>query len=223
MTDNVSAEQREILEELFDAVLKGDEDRCAAAAEKSLEADIPPLTSIEQGLTPGIREVGDKFGRMEMFLPEMVLSANAMQKAVGVLEPHFGAGENEPKGKVIIGTVKGDIHDIGKNIARALLTVNGYDVIDLGRDVDLTDFIDVAEKEGADIIGMSGLLSTSLPLMRDTIKMMHDDEVREKYQVIIGGGPTSQDYADQIGADAYAGTAFDGVDICDRMMGVEAN
>ena len=99
MTDNVSAEQREILEELFDAVLKGDEDRCAAAAERSLEADIPPLTSIEQGLTPGIREVGDRFGRMEMFLPEMVLSANAMQKAVGVLEPHFAAGENEQRAR----------------------------------------------------------------------------------------------------------------------------
>ncbi len=214
--------EKALLSEMYDGVIAGDEDKCVAAAEASIEAGIAPLVSIEEGLTPGIREVGDRFGRMEMFLPEMVLSANAMQAAVGVLEPHFAEGDNAKKGKIIIGTVKGDIHDIGKNIARALLTVNGYDVIDLGRDVDLTDFIDVAEKEGVDIIGMSGLLSTSLPLMRDTIKMMHDDEVREKYQVIIGGGPTSQEYADQIGADAYAETAFDGVDICDRMMGVEA-
>lgn len=214
--------EKALLTEMYDGVIAGDDDRCVAAAQGAIEAGIPPLVSIEKGLTPGIREVGDRFGKMEMFLPEMVLSANAMQAAVGVLEPYFAEGDNAKKGKIIIGTVKGDIHDIGKNIARALLTVNGYDVIDLGRDVNLTDFIDVAEKEGADIIGMSGLLSTSLPLMRDTIKMMHDDEVREKYQVIIGGGPTSQDYADQIGADAYAETAFDGVDICDRMMGVEA-
>lgn len=220
---NRSDEHQALLTEMYESVIAGDEDRCAAAATASLEAGIRPLTSIEEGLTPGIREVGDRFSRMEMFLPEMVLAAEAMQAAVGVLEPHFAAGENESKGKVIIGTVKGDIHDIGKNIARALLTVNGYDVIDLGRDVDLTDFVDVAEKEGAAIIGMSGLLSTSLPLMRDTIQIMDDDEVRDKYQVIIGGGPTSQEYADQIGADGYADTAFDGVDLCDRLLGIEGN
>lgn len=211
-----------LLREMYDGVIDGDEDKCVAAAEAALEAGLRPLVCIEEGLTPGIREVGDRFGRMEMFLPEMVLSARAMQAAVGVLEPYFAEGENESKGKVIIGTVKGDIHDIGKNIARALLTVNGYDVIDLGRDVELTDFVDVAEKEGAAIIGMSGLLSTSLPLMRDAIELMHDDEVRDKYQVIIGGGPTSQDYADKIGADGYAETAFDGVDLCDRLLGFEA-
>lgn len=220
---NRSDEERTLLTDMFEGVIAGDEERCIAAAEAALEAGLPPVTAIEEGLTPGIREVGDRFGRMEMFLPEMVLSARAMQAAVGVLEPHFAEGENESKGKVIIGTVKGDIHDIGKNIARALLTVNGYDVIDLGRDVALTDFIDVAEKESAAIIGMSGLLSTSLPLMRDTIQMMHDDEVREKYQVIIGGGPTSQEYADRIGADGYAKTAFDGVDLCDRLLGIEAD
>ncbi|GMQ94880.1 MAG: corrinoid protein [Acidimicrobiia bacterium] len=220
---NHTDEERALFAEMFDAVMAGDEEKSVAAAEAALEAGVSPLTSIEEGLTPGIREVGDRFGRMEMFLPEMVLSARAMQAAVDVLEPYFADDESITKGKVIIGTVKGDIHDIGKNIARALLTVNGYEVIDLGRDVALTDFIDVAETEGADVIGMSGLLSTSLPLMRDTIKMMHDDEVRDKYHVIIGGGPTSQEYADEIGADGYAETAFDGVDLCDRLLGVESN
>ena len=220
MSNRTDAESA-VLKQMYDAVIAGDEEECVAGAEASLKVGLPPLVSIEEGLTPGIREVGDRFGRMEMFLPEMVLSAKAMQAAVGVLEPHFAEGENESKGRVIIGTVKGDIHDIGKNIARALLTVNGYDVIDLGRDVDLTDFVDVAEKEGAAIIGMSGLLSTSLPLMRDAIKLMHDDEVRDKYRVIIGGGPTSQEYADQIGADGYAETAFEGVYLCDRLLGIE--
>jgi len=222
MTDKVSERQQAILNELYDAVLRGDDEDCVATARRALEAGIPPLVAVTDGLTPGIREVGDRFGRMELFLPEMVLSARAMQDAVGVLEPHFAEGDTIQKGKVVIGTVKGDIHDIGKNIAKVLLTVNGYEVIDLGRDVSLTEFIDVAEKEGADIIGMSGLLSTSLPLMRDTIALMRDDGVREKYRVIIGGGPTSQDYADRIGADGYADTAFDGVDLCDRLLGVEA-
>jgi corrinoid protein of di/trimethylamine methyltransferase len=217
-----SLNHSEILRELHDSVVEGDDERCVAAAERSLEAGMLPLDAIEQGLTPGIREVGDRFGRMELFLPEMVLSARAMQGAIAVLEPHFAAGETTVKGKVVIGTVKGDIHDIGKNIAKVLLTVNGYEVIDLGRDVPLTDFIDISEKEEAQIIGMSGLLSTSLPLMRDTIQLMHDDEVRDKYKVIIGGGPTSQAYADRIGADGYADTAFEGVDLCDRLVGIEA-
>ena len=214
--------QRAILDELYEAVITGDRRGSVDAAERSLETQLPPIVSIEGGLTPGIREVGDRFGRMEMFLPEMVLSAEAMQGAIGVLEPHFGAGDSYQKGTVILGTVKGDIHDIGKNIVRALLTVNGYQVIDLGRDVALTDFVDRAEDEKADIVAMSGLLTTSLPLMRDTIRLMNDDGVREKYRVIIGGGPTSQEYADGIGADGYANTAFDGVELCDRLMGAKS-
>ncbi len=221
MSGEVSGKQREILRDLHESVLQGDDERCAAAAERSLGAGIPPLVSIEEGLALGIREVGDRFARMDMFLPEMVLSARAMQAAIAVLEPNFSKGDHFEKGKVVIGTVKGDIHDIGKNIAKVLLTVNGYTVIDIGRDIPLTQFIDVAEKEGADIIGMSGLLSTSLPLMRDTIQLMHDDGVREKYRVIIGGGPTSQRYADEIGADGYADTAFEGVNLCDWLLGVE--
>ena len=218
MTFEATNEQQAILDELYEAVIEGNTDRCVDAAERSLEADIPPLAAIEGGLTLGIREVGDRFGRMEMFLPEMVLSAEAMQGAVGVLEPHFASGESYDKGTVILGTVKGDIHDIGKNIVKALLTVNGYQVIDLGRDVPLTDFIDRAEDEDADIVAMSGLLTTSLPLMRDTIRLMEDDGVRDKYRVIIGGGPTSQEYADSIGADGYANTAFDGVELCDQLL-----
>ena len=222
MSNGATAEQAQLLADFREAVIAGDQDRCVDLAERSLELEIAPIVAIEEGLTPGIREVGDRFGRMEMFLPEMVLSAEAMQSAIGVLEPHFGADERVEKGKIIIGTVKGDIHDIGKNIAKALLTVNGYEVVDLGRDVALTDFVDTAEAQGADIIGMSGLLSTSLPLMRDTIRLMDDDEVRDKYKVIIGGGPTSQDYADSIGADGYADTAFEGVELCDRLLGISA-
>jgi 5-methyltetrahydrofolate--homocysteine methyltransferase len=213
-------EQKALLHNLYEAVLAGDEDRCRALAEQSLALGLPPLAAVEEGLTPAIREVGDRFGRMELFLPEMVLSAQAMQAAVAILEPHFSAGESVKKGRVIIGTVKGDIHDIGKNITKVLLKVNGYEVFDLGRDVPLTQFIDEAEKVGAQIIGMSGLLSTSLPLMRDTIRLMHDDDVRGKYKVIIGGGPTSKEFAAKIGADGYADTAYQAVLLCNELLGL---
>jgi trimethylamine corrinoid protein len=214
-------EQEAVLHELYASVLEGDDERCGLAAEKALQVGLAPLAAIEGGLTPAIREVGDRFGRLELFLPEMVLSAKAMQAAVAVLEPHFDSGGALKKGTVLIGTVKGDIHDIGKNITKALLKVNGYDVIDLGRDVALTTFVDEAERVGAKIIGMSGLLSTSLPLMRDTIRLLHDDNVREKYKVIIGGGPTSQEYADKIGADGYADTAYQAVLLCNQLLGFD--
>ena len=156
---------------------------------------------------------------MEMFLPEMVLSADAMEAAVAVLEPHFEGDDVQKKGKVLIGTVQGDIHDIGKNIAIALLKVNGYEVIDLGRDVPAPEIIDQALERDAQVIGMSALLSTSMPIMRDAIQMMVEDGVRSRFKVIIGGGPTSQEYADQIGADGYGATAYDAVKLCDGFLG----
>jgi 5-methyltetrahydrofolate--homocysteine methyltransferase len=213
----------EILRELYEAVLEGDADRARVAAEKSLEAGIPPLVAINEGLTPGIREVGDRFGRLEMFLPEMVLSADAMEAAVAVLEPYFAGDDAKKKGKVLIGTVKGDIHDIGKNIVIALLKVNGYDVVDLGRDVPGTEFIDKAVQSKAQIVGMSALLTVSLPIMRDVIQMMVEEGVRDRFKVLIGGGPTSQEYADQIGADGYGANAYEAVRLCDRFLGGDWN
>lgn len=210
----------DLIAELQEAVIAGDEDKAVSAARQSLDAGMAPLTAMEEGLTPGIREVGDRFGRLEMFLPEMMLSAKAMEAAVAVLEPHLGSSDAAKKGKVLIGTVKGDIHDIGKNIAASLLRANGYEVVDLGRDVPITDFIDEAEKVEAQIVGMSGLLTTSLPLMRDVIQMMIEEEVRDRYQVIIGGGPTSQNFADEIEADGYADNAQDGVLLCDQLLGI---
>jgi corrinoid protein of di/trimethylamine methyltransferase len=208
-----------ILEDLYEAVLNGDVDGAKEAARQSLEAGMSPLKAVHEGLTPGIREVGDRFGRMEAFLPEMVLAADAMQGALTVLRPHFGEGGGPRKGKVLIGTVKGDIHDIGKNIAIALLKVNGYEVVDLGRDVDSVAFVDKAEEEDARIIGLSGLLTTSLPMMREVIALLEEAGIRDRYHVILGGGPTNQEFADSIGASGYAATAHDGVQLCDRLIG----
>ena len=211
-------EKEQILQELYNSVIEGDVELAQQAAEKSLQAGIVPLAVVDECLTPAIRDVGERFGRMEMFLPEMVQSAKAVESAIKVLEPHFAAGGAAKKAKVLIGTVKGDIHDIGKNIAIALLKVNGFDVIDLGRDVPPATFIDEAQKIDAQIIGMSALLTTSLPIMRDVINFMVQDGVRDKYKIIIGGGPTSQEYADRIGADGYAENAYEGVLLCQRLL-----
>jgi len=211
--------EKEILQQLYESVLTGNSGGAVDAANQALDAGISPIKAIEQGMTPAIQEVGDRFGRGEMFLPEMVTSAEAMEAALEVLEPHFEGDEGAKKGKVLIGTVQGDIHDIGKNIVTALLKVNGFEVVDIGRDIPSTDIVDKAMDMGVEVIGLSGLLTTSLPMMRDIIQMLDDDGVRDQFKVIIGGGPTSQDYADEIGADGYGETAYNAVQLCNQLLG----
>ena len=206
------------LKELFNTVFQGKPDETAQLAKKGLEAGLSPLVMIEQGMTPAIKEVGDCFGRGEMFLPEMVSSAEAMEAGLKVLEPHLGQAQGPKKSRVLIGTVQGDIHDIGKNIVIALLKVNGFEVIDVGRDVASTVIVDKAVDLGVEIIGLSGLLTTSMPMMRDVIQLLDQDGVRDRFKVMIGGGPTSQDYADKIGADGYGETAFSAVALSNQLM-----
>jgi corrinoid protein of di/trimethylamine methyltransferase len=210
---------KDILKKLYDGVLGGAMDSAAEAAQEAIDAGITPLKAIDDGMSPAIKEVGERFGRGEMFLPEMVSSADAMEAALAVLEPHFEGDEGESKGKVLIATVQGDIHDIGKNIVVALLKVNGFDVVDIGRDIASTDIVDKSVDLGVEIIGLSGLLTTSLPMMRDIIQMLGDDGVRDQYKVIIGGGPTSQEYADEIGADGYGETAYNAIELCNQLLG----
>ncbi len=211
--------EKEILLQLYESVLAGNEGKAVEAAQQALDAGISPIKAIEEGMTPAIQEVGDRFGKGEMFLPEMVTSADAMEAALQVLEPHFEGDEGAKKGKVLIGTVQGDIHDIGKNIVTALLKVNGFDVVDIGRDIPSTDIVDKAMDMEVEVIGLSGLLTTSLPMMRDIIQMLDDDGVRDQFKVIIGGGPTSQEYADEIGADGYGETAYNAVQLCNQLLG----
>ena len=209
----------EILKGLYEAVLNGDEEKAVLLTKQSIEAEIAPIDAIDKGLALGIKEVGDRFGRWEMFLPEMVASASAMEASVKILEPYFEGGASRKKGKVIMGAVKGDIHDIGMNIVIALLKVNGYEIIELGRDVPAPDFVDKAVELDAQIIGMSGLLTTSMPIMRDVIQMFSDGGNRDKFKILIGGGPTSTEYAAEIGADGYGDTANDAVNLCDQFCG----
>ncbi len=215
---NLSSLQQDLLDDLYQAVLAGDEAKCKAYTLSAYEQGIAPLDIIDSCLTAALREVGEAFNRLDIFLPEMLICAEAMQSAVKVLEPYFDTKSQDKKCVIILGTVKGDIHDIGKNIFRVLLEVNGYQVIDIGRDIAPTVFIDEAINKNAAIIAMSGLLSTSLSMMRDTIQLMIDDGVRDQFRVIIGGGPTSHTFAEKIGADGYADTAYEGVQLCDKLL-----
>ncbi|MBA7659079.1 Methionine synthase [subsurface metagenome] len=149
-------------------------------------------------------KIGERFARLEIFLPEMMMCGEAMSEVVQILTPHMKkAGAAESKGKVVLGTVKGDLHEIGKNIVRLMLESNFYEVKDLGVDVDTVDFIKEAEAMGADIIGASALMSTTLPHQKEIIDILKDKGMREKYKVVIGGAPTTQEWADEIGADLY--------------------
>ena len=215
-------EQETILKGMYEAVVAGDDAVAADFARKSIDAGIPAITSLHEGLTAGIKEIGDRFGAGELYLPEMVMAADAMEAAVEVLQPYLGDAEIESKGTVVIATVKGDIHDIGKNIAAAVLGVNGYNVVDVGRDVSPEAMVDAAIANDADIVGMSALMTTSLPYLAETIELMQEDGVRDQFKVVIGGGPTNQRYADEIGADGYGNTAMDAVVLCDRLAGIEA-
>jgi corrinoid protein of di/trimethylamine methyltransferase len=178
-----------------------------------------PLAVVD-ALTEGIREVGNRFERMEIFLPEMMLAAQAMQKALEPLEPYLERGKErrEQKGTVVIGTVEGDIHEIGKHIVALLLEVNGFTVHDLGPDVNALDFIKKAQEVKADIIGASALMTTTMPGQQEIIELLKDMGLRDRFHVAVGGTPVTQEWAEEIGADSWGENAIKAVAILDEAM-----
>lgn len=207
------SERDEIIERMRDSILNADDAGAAATAEAALAAGLDPLEALEEGFAKPIRELGEAFDRMEIFLPQLVLSAGSLQAGLKVLEPAIRAGgaSTARKGVVVIGTVEGDIHDIGKTIVVAMLRSSGYEVHDLGTDVPLPQILNVAEQVKADIIGLSALLSTTMLRQRDMIEFMRLKGVRDKYYVIVGGAPVTETWARQIGADAFARDASEAV------------
>lgn len=197
---------KSLREQIYQAVVAGDREATTEAVTKALRAGEAPLSLISEVLTPSIREVGERFGQGEMFLPELILAAEAMEAAVKVLQPYLEARQEqvESPGRVVMATVQGDIHDIGKNIVCALLRANGFTVLDLGRDVAAREIVSKAEEFRADIIGLSALLSTTLPYCRDTVRLLEEKGIRHKYRVFIGGGAATPQYAEQIHAE-YGG------------------
>ncbi len=208
-----------ILESLVQAVQDGEDEDAQALAQRAMTEKMEPLAVVD-ALTDAIREVGDRFERMEVFLPEMMLAAKAMQKALEPVGPYLEQlKEQRPsKGTVVIGTVEGDIHEIGKSIVALLLEVNGYTVHDLGPDVNALDFIKKAQEVQADVIGASALMTTTMPGQQEIIELLKDMELRERFIVVVGGTPVTDAWAEEIGADSWAENAMQAVTVLDKVM-----
>ena len=202
-------------EELFDklakAVIDGDEKAASEISKEVLSAGIDPLEAISQGATKGLDIIGERYDRLEAFLPELVLAGDAMRACTAILTPQIRADKKGElmQAKVVIGTVRGDIHDIGKSIVANMITVRGFEVYDLGIDVPVKRFIEKAEEVEAKVIAMSALLTLSAFYQEEVIKYLKDTGLREKYYVIVGGAAASEEWAAQIGADGYGKTAAD--------------
>lgn len=200
-------------EPVANAVVEGDANQARGVVEGLLASGSDPEDLVNEGLVAGMRIVGDKWNKMEIFLPEVMMAVEAWQAAMDVVEPHLLSESREGlrRGVVVIGTVKGDIHDIGKNIVGILLKTAGFEVHDLGTDVMASAFVSKAEDVKADAIALSALMTTTMPFQRDVVDYLEMRGERDKYFVLVGGGATTQEWADEIGADAYGKTAEDAI------------
>jgi corrinoid protein of di/trimethylamine methyltransferase len=193
----------EILEEIDNVVVEGDKERLIVMANKALAQNVDPMEIIEKGFTRGMHIVGDKFEKMEIYLPEMLLCAESTKAAIDVIKPHIKEESVQQEGVVVIGTIQGDVHDIGKSIVAFYLEVSGFKVYDLGKDVPPSVFVDEAEAKGAAIIGVSALLTSTMAYIPDVIDELKRRGLREKYKVMVGGGASTPQWATEIGADGY--------------------
>ena len=206
---------------LQQAVMEGEEEAALAAVEQLLSAGKKPLEIIDQGLLAAMGEVGDLFREGELFVPEVMMAAETVAVVIDQLKPLLD-GEVIDRGCVVIGTVKGDLHDIGKNLVALLLSSNGFRVIDLGKDVPAEQFISAAKQHQANIIGLSALLTTTMSYMRTIIDEFTSAGQREQVSIIIGGAPVTAEFAAEIGADGYSEDAAEAVLLCQKLMGMEA-
>jgi corrinoid protein of di/trimethylamine methyltransferase len=200
---------KEHLDNCRQAIIDGDAERSEALARLTLEKKMDVLEVIEKGFVEGIREVGRLWEEGELFLPELVIGADAMKKAMDVLQPSLegGKGGKDSLGHVVIGTIEGDIHDIGKTLVATMLSANGFEVTDLGADVPVAKFVETAADKGADWIAVSALLTTTMPGQRKVIEQLKAKSLRSEVKVMVGGAPCSAEWASEIGADGYAGDA----------------
>jgi 5-methyltetrahydrofolate--homocysteine methyltransferase len=208
------------LQSLYDAVLEGNAAGTQAGVRAALEAGIAPGVVLSDGMISAMQEVGRLFEEGEYFVPEMLISARAMQSGLAILKPLLKEADVKPAGKVVIGTVKGDLHDIGKNLVGMMLEGAGFEIVDLGTDVSAEKFIAGIESSGADIIAMSALLTTTMPNMKGTIEALQAAGLRGKIKVMVGGAPVTESYASQIGADGFASDASRAVMAAKSLLGV---
>ncbi|NPV53952.1 MAG: corrinoid protein [Firmicutes bacterium] len=206
------------LQELQDAVISGNAPKTKELTEQALKENVDPVVIVKEWLIPGMGIVGDRFKRNEIYVPEMLIAARAMYAALDVLRPILAETDMEPVGKVVIGTVKGDLHDIGKNLVKMMLEGAGFEVVDLGIDVAPQKFVDAVKEHKPNHVAMSALLTTTMPSMKETIEALKAAGLRERVRVMIGGAPVTDKYANEIGADGYAPDASSAVDLAKRLL-----
>ncbi|MHA1311037.1 MAG: cobalamin B12-binding domain-containing protein [Candidatus Helarchaeota archaeon] len=207
-----------LIENLKNAVIDGDVDNAARIANEIIDRKMDLKNAILNGLSAGMRVVGKKYEEHEYFIPEVIVSADALNTAFNIIKPHFKDKDTDYKAKVVIGVVKGDIHEIGKNIVAQFLNASGYKVIDLGRNVPPEKFVEAVEKYNADIVAMSTLMTPTLEQMKITIEQLKENGLRNKIKVIIGGAPTDQEFMNEIGADYCCKDANEAVSTLDSII-----
>jgi 5-methyltetrahydrofolate--homocysteine methyltransferase len=205
-------------EEITDSMITLDVSKAADLTRAAIENGVPAIEILNQGLLPGMKIIGDRFRSGEFFLPEVILGGRAMKAAMAHLKPAFKSEGVTIRGRVAIGTVKDDIHDIGKNLVIMMLEGNGWDVIDLGVDVDAEQFCSFVMKNDLDILGLSALLTTTIPRLKEAIDALETAGLREKVKVIVGGALVTQVYADEIGADGFAPNAVEAVALAEQLV-----
>ncbi|MGA2749453.1 MAG: corrinoid protein [Verrucomicrobiota bacterium] len=207
---------------LYTAVVEGDAKVAKETTEQALAAGIEAVKLVQEFMVPAMGEVGRRFQCGDYFVPELLLSARAMKASLELIRPLLAAGGVEPVARVVIGTVRGDLHDIGKNLVGAMLEGGGFEVIDLGSNVEPEKFAEAVREKKASIVALSALLTTTMPAMRTTVEALGKAGVRQQVKVVIGGAPVTQEYAEEIGADGYSETAAGAVALVKHVMGLRS-
>lgn len=207
------------IQDLFDAILAGNIDLAEQKVRIALDEAYDPTQILNQGMLAAMAEVGERFEKGEYFVPEMLVAARAMQQGLTILKPHLQQSDLVFEGKVAIGTIKGDLHDIGKNLVSMMLEGAGFELLDLGTDVSADKFIEAVRENGADVVAMSALLTTTMPQMKTVIEALQGAGLRSQVKVIIGGAPVTESYAQEIGADGYAANASRAVKVTKSLLG----
>lgn len=208
------------LKPLYDAVLEGNAPAATTLVQAAIDAGVPPLDILSDCMIPAMDEVGRLFEENEYFVPELLISARAMKAGLALLRPLLAASGTEPVGRVVIGTVRGDLHDIGKNLVASMLEGGGFEVIDLGVDVSPEKFVAAIQEHNAQVIALSALLTTTMPGMRNVMDKLDETGVRGQVKVMIGGAPVTQRYADEIGADGFSDNASGAVRLARSLVAV---
>ena len=207
------------LQPLYDAILKGDAATARTTTEAALSAGVEPLKLVQEYMMPAMDEVGRRFEKNEYFVPELLLAARAMKGCLELIRPLLASGGIEPTGRVVLGTVAGDLHDIGKNLVGAMLEGGGYEVIDIGVNAPPAKFVAAVKKHEPTIVAISALLTTTMPAMKTTIEALEQSGLRANVKIMVGGAPISEKYAKEIGADGYSENAAGAVGVARQLMG----